>query len=167
MIAYPVTLRLQPRQDLPCLPVSASRLSASNLEHLSPLFSACSALFCTPETRNPFPFNRFRTLCQKHPGWASSFSRNTDHRLRTTSSLATRHSSLATKCFACHTSAKSAANLFPCHTSRNPVSQVLCLPQIQGPPEGQAFAVLFSDHWSQISLFCQFGGCFPSPLSAN
>src|SRR6267378_2338668 len=27
------------------------------------------ALFCTPQKLNPFIFKRFRTLCQKHPGW--------------------------------------------------------------------------------------------------
>ena len=42
--------------------------------HQSPtnfFFSRSSALFCTPEIHNCFPFNRFRTLCQNHPGVGS------------------------------------------------------------------------------------------------
>jgi len=34
----------------------------------SPLSSISSTLFCTLEIHNRFPFNRFRTLCPKHPG---------------------------------------------------------------------------------------------------
>src|SRR5216683_1513123 len=29
------------------------------------------AFFCTHAKRKPFLFNRFRTLCQKHPGWGT------------------------------------------------------------------------------------------------
>jgi hypothetical protein len=29
------------------------------------------ALFCTHTKLNPFLFNRFCTLCQKHPGWGT------------------------------------------------------------------------------------------------
>ncbi len=36
---------------------------------LSPFLSCSSALFCTHQKCNPFVFKRFRTLCQKHPGW--------------------------------------------------------------------------------------------------
>ena len=38
---------------------------------LSPFFSHSCALFCTLEISNSFPFNRLRTLCQKHLGWGS------------------------------------------------------------------------------------------------
>src|SRR6266851_1346530 len=43
------------------------------------LFSYTYALFCNVQKLNSFPFMRFRTLCQKHPGWgwdASSHSAN-------------------------------------------------------------------------------------------
>jgi len=33
------------------------------------LFPHSFAVFCTPRKLNSFLFNRFRTLCQKHPGW--------------------------------------------------------------------------------------------------
>src|SRR6266851_8810584 len=36
---------------------------------LSPFFSHSSTLFCTQQKLNSFVFNRFRTLCEKHPGW--------------------------------------------------------------------------------------------------
>jgi hypothetical protein len=36
---------------------------------LSPFFSHSSALFCTYKKLNSFLFMRFRTLCQKTPGW--------------------------------------------------------------------------------------------------
>ena len=39
------------------------------VSELSPLFSYLCALFCTCAKINPFLFNRFRTLCAKHPGW--------------------------------------------------------------------------------------------------
>src|SRR5216684_8820136 len=32
-------------------------------------FAHSFALFCTRAKINPFLFNRFRTLCEKHPGW--------------------------------------------------------------------------------------------------
>jgi hypothetical protein len=35
---------------------------------LSPFHSSTCALFCTQENPNSFPFNRFRTLCEKPPG---------------------------------------------------------------------------------------------------
>jgi hypothetical protein len=33
------------------------------------LFSYCYALFCTAQIAISHPFNAFRTLCAKHPGW--------------------------------------------------------------------------------------------------
>jgi len=36
--------------------------------HPTLLFSTTSALFCILEIHNYFPFNRFHTLCPKHPG---------------------------------------------------------------------------------------------------
>ena len=38
------------------------------VSELSPFFSNHCALFCTHEKLNSFPFNRFRTLCEKPPG---------------------------------------------------------------------------------------------------
>jgi hypothetical protein len=35
-------------------------------------FAHSFALFCTRAKINPFLFNRFRTLCAKHPGWGAS-----------------------------------------------------------------------------------------------
>ena len=37
--------------------------------YLSLFFSYSCALFCTHQKCNSFVFKRFRTLCQKHPGW--------------------------------------------------------------------------------------------------
>src|ERR1700687_1192252 len=36
------------------------------------LFPHSFAVFCTPRKLTSFLFNRFRTLCQKHPGWGTS-----------------------------------------------------------------------------------------------
>src|SRR6266446_6834767 len=36
---------------------------------LSPFFSDSCGLFCTHQNHNSFVFNRFQTLCPKHPGW--------------------------------------------------------------------------------------------------
>ena len=40
--------------------------------HLFPLLSNSCALFCTQKRSNSFVFNRFRTLCAKHPGVGAS-----------------------------------------------------------------------------------------------
>src|SRR5213080_4755907 len=52
------------------------------------------------------------------------------------SSPVTRHESLVTNSFICHTSEETAHKSFACHTSKNPLPQVLCLPHIQDPPRG-------------------------------
>ena len=43
--------------------------------HSSPFHSYRCALFCTHTKLNPFLFNRFRTLCQKPPGWGYGHQR--------------------------------------------------------------------------------------------
>ncbi len=53
---------------------SAALLFSLVTRHLppdsSPLFSHPSKLFCTRQKLNSFVFMQFRTLCEKHPGWA-------------------------------------------------------------------------------------------------
>jgi hypothetical protein len=54
---------------------------------LSPFHSSSCALFCTQENPNSFPFNRFRTLCEKPPGvggysTSSTFGRSDFRRFR-------------------------------------------------------------------------------------
>ena len=56
------------------------------------------------------------------------------------SSPVTRHESLVTNSFICHTSEETAHKSFACHTSKNPLPQVLCLPHIQDPPPGAPWA---------------------------
>ena len=41
----------------------------SNLRGLTSVFSYSCELFCTRQNLNSLIFNRFRTLCAKHPGW--------------------------------------------------------------------------------------------------
>jgi hypothetical protein len=63
------------------------------------------AIFCTRQNLNPFPFNRFRTLCKKTPGWGSGQSFNptgqgtsvTEHQSRVTS-----HQSLPSPVLQCY-----------------------------------------------------------------
>jgi hypothetical protein len=54
--------------QLPHLKSTTSTLFNSSV--LLSLFSRITcALLCIHRNHNWFPFNRFRTLCQKHPGW--------------------------------------------------------------------------------------------------
>ncbi len=41
-----------------------------------PLFSYSYALFCHAQNTKPLIFKRFRTLCQKHPGWGQVVQRS-------------------------------------------------------------------------------------------
>jgi len=41
-----------------------------------PLFSYSYALFCHQQNTKPLIFKRFRTLCQKHPGWGEVVQRS-------------------------------------------------------------------------------------------
>ncbi len=49
-------------------------LFATKRKKLTPLFSYSSALFCIIKNTISIPFNLFRTLCTKHPGWGASCS---------------------------------------------------------------------------------------------
>ena len=86
----PNSLALLPRLSPACSATSVLRPTVSSTTHLpiaptlcnspqqchssrfaSPLFSYSYALFCHTQNAKPFTFRRFRTLCQKHPGWGS------------------------------------------------------------------------------------------------
>ena len=179
MLPYPVIRRLQPA--CPSFEGSSFHYLVTSLLPclsfcLSPVFSSSCALFCTSQTRNSFPFNHFRTLWPKHPGWgSSSFAEH--------GSPVMVHSPMLSPAFATHprnprltsflaTLPKSSSRKFNyCHTYVPPHAPLPACPPWRAtdpsPPEGQALTVLFSDHWSRITLFRQFGGCFPRPLSAN
>jgi hypothetical protein len=64
-----------PAVALPCawdprpLELSTFNCRLSTPHHSSPLFSHCSALFCTCEKVIPFLFISLRTLSAKHRGW--------------------------------------------------------------------------------------------------
>src|SRR5437899_1561066 len=66
-------------------PLFATLAKSAHLHHSTgfsfPFFSCTYALFCTPRKPNSFLFMRFRTLCQKHPGWGcGAFSRSASPR---------------------------------------------------------------------------------------
>ena len=86
----PNSLALLPRLSPACSATSVLRPTVSSTTHLpirptlcnspqqchsvrlaSPLFSYSYTLFCPTQNAKPFTFRRFRTLCQKQPGWGS------------------------------------------------------------------------------------------------
>src|ERR1700682_1234873 len=67
MVVWVVIDRRHYRQASPFALLLSTPLFA--FPHLSPSLSVVCKLFCTLQNLNSFLFNRFRTLCQKHPGW--------------------------------------------------------------------------------------------------
>jgi len=48
--------------------------TSQRVSDLSPVCSHSCTLFCTHQKHNSFIFKRFRTLCEKHPGWGKGRS---------------------------------------------------------------------------------------------
>src|SRR5215470_10935874 len=84
--ALPIRLRYSTQSPIPSsspeirglLVILFARLSLATCHfRLTSFLSYSSALFCTLEIHNCFPFNRLRTLCAKHPGGGIGSERKT------------------------------------------------------------------------------------------